>query len=59
MTVHGRVVGLVCRHCNTHLDACSHLSGCHWAAYLGNPPAAHLDLIYPAWREVLSHPSTL
>lgn len=43
----GQVRGLVCVHCNTHVDTCPHLSGCPWADYLNTPPATHLDLRYP------------
>jgi hypothetical protein len=42
-----QVRGLTCRHCNTTMDSCPHLSGCPWAAYLNNPPAAPLSLTYP------------
>ncbi|MGW4641628.1 endonuclease domain-containing protein [Sphaerisporangium sp. NPDC004334] len=41
------VRGLVCRHCNTHLEECPHLTGCRWGDYLNNPPAAPLGLRYP------------
>ncbi|WP_329243080.1 endonuclease VII domain-containing protein [Actinoallomurus sp. NBC_01490] len=50
--------GLLCRNCNTHVDECPHLSGCPWADYLADPPAAPLRLLYPSWRSVLNHPST-
>jgi recombination endonuclease VII len=43
----GLVRGLLCRYCNTHIDGCLHASGCVWADYLNNPPAAHLRLRYP------------
>lgn len=42
----GLVRGLLCRYCNTHIDGCPHASGCAWADYLNNPPAAHLRLRY-------------
>lgn len=42
----GLVRGLLCRHCNTNIDECLHLSGCPWADYLNNPPAAPLRLRY-------------
>ncbi|MEV7971008.1 endonuclease domain-containing protein [Sphaerisporangium sp. NPDC088356] len=41
------VRGLVCRHCNTHLEECPHASGCRWGDYLNDPPAAPLGLRYP------------
>lgn len=43
----GLVRGMLCIHCNTHIDTCPHLSGCPWADYLNDPPAAHLALHYP------------
>lgn len=44
----GRLVrGLLCRHCNSQVDGCMHLSGCVWASYLDDPPARHLGLRYP------------
>ncbi|MFF0629824.1 endonuclease domain-containing protein [Streptomyces sp. NPDC004296] len=43
----GLVRGLLCHYCNTHIDHCPHLSGCPWAAYLDNPPAAPLGLLHP------------
>jgi len=42
------VRGLLCRHCNTHIDSCVHLGGCRWAIYLDHPPAGHLQLRYPS-----------
>lgn len=42
-----QVRGLLCRHCNSKIDGCLHLSGCAWAAYLDRPPAEHLGLRYP------------
>jgi hypothetical protein len=41
------VRGLVCRHCNTHLEECPHSKGCVWGDYLNHPPAAPLSLRYP------------
>ncbi|MGH3565749.1 MAG: endonuclease domain-containing protein [Pseudonocardia sp.] len=46
------VRGLLCIHCNAHVDTCPHLSGCLWARYLNNPPAAELRLIYPRQGQV-------
>ncbi|MFD1145630.1 endonuclease domain-containing protein [Saccharothrix hoggarensis] len=43
----GRVRGLLCSHCNAHVDTCPHVDGCPWADYLAAPPAAPLDLFYP------------
>lgn len=42
-----QVRGLACRHCNTWLETCPHLTDCPWGDYLNNPPAAHLGLTYP------------
>lgn len=52
------VRGLLCGHCNTHVDTCPHPADCPWADYLNAPPAAPLSLIYPAWRKALQHQST-
>ncbi|MFM9452510.1 hypothetical protein [Streptomyces europaeiscabiei] len=38
---------LLCQPCNSSIDGCPHLSGCPWADYLDNPPAAHLQLLHP------------
>lgn len=46
----GLVRGLLCRNCNSRVDWCVHVSGCPWADYLNNPPAAHLQLIVPNRR---------
>ncbi|WP_078949505.1 endonuclease domain-containing protein [Streptomyces mutabilis] len=35
----GRVRGLLCVYCNTHIDQCPHPAGCEWADYLNAPPA--------------------
>jgi hypothetical protein len=43
----GRVRGLLCAGCNTHVDGCPHVSGCPFADYLNHPPAFHLHLRYP------------
>jgi hypothetical protein len=43
----GLVRGLLCQPCNSSIDGCPHLSGCPWADYLDNPPAAHLQLLHP------------
>jgi hypothetical protein len=40
----GLVRGLVCRHCNTALERCVHVSGCLWGDYLNNPPAWPLTI---------------
>ena len=53
------VRGLLCRHCNLRVDICPHLRGCPWADYLNDPPAAPLELVYPSWRKVLGHESTI
>ncbi|WP_203935537.1 endonuclease domain-containing protein [Planosporangium mesophilum] len=42
----GLVRGLLCEHCNSHVDKCVHVSGCPWADYLNDPPAAYLRLRY-------------
>ncbi|WP_083914199.1 endonuclease domain-containing protein [Nocardia concava] len=53
----GAVRGLLCRLCNNStmgVESCPHLSGCRWADYLNDPPAARLKLTYPRrgkpWR---------
>jgi hypothetical protein len=43
----GMVRGLLCRHCNTHIDGCPHVTDCPWADYLDSPPAAGLQLRHP------------
>lgn len=43
----GRVRGLLCGGCNSYVDECPHGSGCAYADYLNDPPAARLDLRYP------------
>jgi hypothetical protein len=48
----GFVRGLLCRYCNSHVDGCPHASGCAWADYLNNPPAAPLRLRYPTPERV-------
>lgn len=50
----GLVRGLLCRNCNSRVDSCPHLSGCPWADYLNNPPAAPLKLRYPRPRKPAS-----
>lgn len=57
----GLVRGLLCRHCNNLVDLCPHLTGCRFARYLADPPAAHLGLTYvdisnrtPAYRARLA-----
>lgn len=47
------VRGLVCQYCNTWLDQCPHLSGCRWADYLNDPPAAGMKLQYPDLAKTL------
>jgi hypothetical protein len=42
----GRVRGLLCGGCNTHVDGCPHAGGCAFADYLNQPPAARLGLRY-------------
>ncbi|MEU6331977.1 endonuclease domain-containing protein [Streptomyces sp. NPDC047049] len=44
----GRVRGLLCAFCNRVLEECPHLTGCPRAEYLLAPPAAALNLAYPA-----------
>jgi hypothetical protein len=49
----GEVRGLLCAFCNRVLEECPHLTGCPRADYLLSPPAAGLNLLYPAsqqWR---------
>ncbi|MFJ7300278.1 MULTISPECIES: endonuclease domain-containing protein [Actinomycetes] len=49
----GQVRGLLCAHCNRVLEQCPHLTGCPRADYMLVPPAAALNLVYPAglqWR---------
>jgi len=41
------VRGLLCRHCNTWLEGCPHVTDCSWGDYLNDPPAAALNLRYP------------
>ena len=43
----GVVRGLLCTGCNSHIDRCPHASGCAFADYLNQPPAARLGLRYP------------
>ncbi|MDI6106066.1 hypothetical protein QLQ12_46660 [Actinoplanes sp. NEAU-A12] len=38
--------GMLRNFCNTWIDQCPHPSGCLWADYLNDPPAAALRLIY-------------
>lgn len=42
------VRGLLCRNCNQRVETCPHLAGCPWADYLNAPPAAALQLPFPA-----------
>lgn len=44
----GLVRGLLCAFCNRTLEHCPHLNGCPKADYMNYPPAAHLQLLYPA-----------
>jgi hypothetical protein len=53
----GRVRGLLCAGCNSHVDACPHASGCPFADYLNHPPAARLDLRYPRSPRIRPEPS--
>ncbi|MGV9567784.1 endonuclease domain-containing protein [Streptomyces sp. NPDC003480] len=49
----GQVRGLLCAFCNRVMEECPHLTGCPRADYLLAPPAAGLNLVYPAsqqWR---------
>ncbi|GAA0924822.1 endonuclease domain-containing protein [Streptomyces thermoalcalitolerans] len=49
----GQVRGLLCAFCNRVMEECPHLTGCPRADYLLSPPAAGLNLVYPAsqqWR---------
>jgi hypothetical protein len=43
----GLIRGMLCAHCNNHVDMCPHATGCRWGEYLDNPPAVHLGLVYP------------
>lgn len=43
----GMIRGLLCRNCNLRVDSCVHVSGCPFADYLNDPPAAALSLPYP------------
>ncbi|QOI65943.1 hypothetical protein IG195_21650 (plasmid) [Arthrobacter sp. TES] len=52
----GLVRGYLCGACNTVVDLCRHLSGCRFADYLANPPAAPLGIEYPGWRAQLASP---
>ncbi|KJK35829.1 hypothetical protein UK23_42580 [Lentzea aerocolonigenes] len=55
----GMVRGLLCKHCNTHIDNCVHVSGCPWADYLNDPPAASLQLRYPKADRAWTKPAAL
>jgi hypothetical protein len=46
----GMVRGLACRDCNQRVESCLHAesAACHMARYLNEPPAARLQLRYPA-----------
>ncbi|MEW1569582.1 endonuclease domain-containing protein [Streptomyces sp. NPDC093509] len=49
----GEVRGLLCACCNRVLEECPHLTYCPRADYMLLPPAAALNLLYPAslqWR---------
>jgi hypothetical protein len=48
----GLVRGLLCAHCNTRVDYCTHLTNCRWAAYLNEPPALALGLRHHAPKKV-------
>jgi hypothetical protein len=43
----GRVRGLLCAGCNSHVDTCTHAARCGFGDYLNDPPAARLRLRYP------------
>ncbi|KIF67089.1 hypothetical protein HY68_35730 [Streptomyces sp. AcH 505] len=47
----GLVRGLLCAFCNRTLEERPHLTGCPKAEYLRSPPAAALNLLYPASEE--------
>ncbi|WP_229886611.1 endonuclease domain-containing protein [Streptomyces griseoflavus] len=47
----GQVRGLLCAFCNRVLEECPHLTDCPRADYLLSPPAAGLNLRYPASQE--------
>lgn len=55
----GLIRGLLCHHCNSHIDSCLHVSGCRWADYLNNPPAAHLRMYYTKLDAALRKPSAI
>jgi hypothetical protein len=42
----GLIRGMLCRNCNSQVDHCPHLTGCPFADYLNNPPAARLQLTF-------------
>jgi recombination endonuclease VII len=43
----GLIRGLLCVNCNNRVDLCLHPTGCPYADYLAQPPAAHLAWQYP------------
>jgi hypothetical protein len=45
--------------CNNYVDRCPHPSGCRWADYLNQPPAAHLRLLYPKRQTAWNRPENL
>lgn len=53
----GLVRGYVCRHCNSRLDGCLHLSGCPWADYQNDPPALLMRLPYHGRTRQISPPA--
>jgi hypothetical protein len=55
----GMVRGFLCKHCNTHIDTCVHVTDCRWAEYLNDPPAASLQLYYPKADRARTKPGTL
>lgn len=54
----GRVRGLLCSGCNTHVDRCPHGSGCAFGDYLNHPPATGLNLRYPKFARAESDPES-
>lgn len=53
----GLVRGYVCRHCNSRMDSCLHLSGCPWADYQNDPPALPMRLAYSGTTRPIPPPS--
>jgi hypothetical protein len=54
----GQVRGLLCALCNRVLEECPHLTGCPRADYMLDPPAAGLNLTYPASQQYRPKEST-